>query len=422
MEKAVLVGIDTQDLQCNIEETMRELALLTETAGAQPVAEIIQKRPRPDAAFYVGKGKVEEVKLIVDETGADLVIFDDELSPSQLRNLENLLSVRVVDRTALILDIFAQRARSKEGILQVELAQLNYLLPRLSGKGVELSRLLGGIGTRGPGETKLEVDRRRLRKRIADLKEEITALQKHRSLQRQGRQRHALPVVTLIGYTNAGKSTLLNALTKADVFVEDQLFATLDPTTRLVTMPGGSEFLLTDTVGFIQKLPHHLVAAFRATLEEVLEADLLLHVVDTSHAQAEAQMAAVNKLLEHLGAQQLPQVVAFNKMDLPEAEANYLFLSRRVTEYAPIAAAKGMGLELLLAKIEQNLHAANSRLEVILPYQAGKLLSLIRQYGKVEEETYLPEGTKVRAVLPRSWAEKIQQQIRKGAEDSEDAE
>lgn len=421
MEKAVLVGLDTQDLQWNIEETMKELALLTETAGAQPVAEIIQKRPRPDAAHYVGKGKVQEIELLVSETAADLVIFDDELSPSQKRNLEDLLAVRVVDRTALILDIFAQRARTKEGKLQVELAQLNYLLPRLMGKGVELSRLGAGIGTRGPGETKLEVDRRRLRKRIADLKQEIAAIKKHRSLQREGRARHAIPVVTLIGYTNAGKSTLLNALTKANVIAEDQLFATLDPTTRQVALPGGSQFLLTDTVGFIQKLPHHLVAAFRATLEEVLAADLLLHVVDTSHAQAQAQMIAVNELLNRLGAQQIPQVVVFNKMDLPEAEANLTLLGKQNPEHVAIATAKEAGLATLLEKIEQNLRAQDQRLEILLPFSEGKLLALIRQHGKVEKETYHPEGTKVSAILPSAWAEKVQQQLHKGERDNGDA-
>jgi len=413
MEKAVLVGIDTPNSPWDIDETMQELAQLTETAGAEAVAEVVQKRERPDTAYYVGKGKLEEIKIIVEETSADLVIFNDELSPSQIRNLEAALEVRVVDRTALILDIFAQRARTREGKLQVELAQLNYLLPRLTGRGSELSRLGGGIGTRGPGETKLEVDRRRLRKRIADLNKEIEQVKKTRQLHRKSRQNIPLPIVTMVGYTNAGKSTLLNALTDAGVLAEDKLFATLDPTTRQVQLPHGGMFLLTDTVGFIQKLPHHLVAAFRATLEEVLEADLLLHVVDTAHPQAQRQMSAVQAILNQLEAQHLPQLVVFNKMDLPQAHENFQ-LTQQAPDYVAISALKGKGLDTLLAKIETMLHQEHERQEFFIPFAQAQLLHVIRQFGKLEKEEYLPQGIRAEAVLPRVWAKKIQHQLKQG--------
>ncbi|MDW7685074.1 MAG: GTPase HflX [Bacillota bacterium] len=417
MEKAVLVGLETQDAQWNIAETMHELAQLADTAGAEAVAEMIQKRPRPDSRFYVGKGKMEEVRLLVEETQADLVIFNDELSPSQKRNLEEALAVSVVDRTALILDIFAQRAKTREGKLQVELAQLNYLLPRLTGMGVQLSRLGGGIGTRGPGETKLEVDRRHIRKRISDLKQEIEELKKHRTLHRKARQAIPLPVVTLVGYTNAGKSTLLNVLTDAGVFAEDKLFATLDPTTREVVLPDGSHFLLTDTVGFIQKLPHHLVAAFRATLEEVLEADLLLHVVDASHPQAAEQMAAVNSILRQLDAHELPVLVVFNKMDLPEAHAAVAVLSRDWPDYTKISAKNGVGLTELMEQVDRLLRSGHNRLDMVLPFGSEKIMSVIRRHGKLELEEYLQEGIHIRALLPKPWAQKIKHSLEEGALD-----
>lgn len=411
MEKAVLVGLDLPNTPWDIDETMQELAQLAETAGAQTVAEIMQKRERPDTAYYLGKGKVEELKAIVAETSADLVIFNDELSPSQIRNLETALEVRVVDRTALILDIFAQRARTREGKLQVELAQLNYLLPRLTGKGSELSRLGGGIGTRGPGETKLEVDRRRIRKRIGDLKKEIEQVKKTRFLHRQARQNIPLPVVTMVGYTNAGKSTLLNALTDAGVLAEDKLFATLDPTTRQVKLPRGGRFLLTDTVGFIQKLPPHLVAAFRATLEEVREADLLLHVVDAAHPQAQRQMAAVQDILDQLEAQHLPQLVVLNKMDLPQAHENWQLLDQ-LTGYVAVSALKRKGLETLLQKIEAMLQQEHERQEFLIPFTQAQLLHVIRQYGKLEKTEYLPQGIRAEALLPRVWSKRIQHYLK----------
>ncbi|HHX73827.1 MAG TPA: GTPase HflX [Firmicutes bacterium] len=411
MEKAILAGLETDAPRGSSLHTMRELAQLAQTAGAVPVAEMIQSRSRPDTAYYLGKGKAEELKLVAAETGADLVIFDDELTPTQIRNLERLLNVRVVDRTALILDIFAARAQSREGKLQVELAQLTYLLPRLTGRGTELSRLGGGIGTRGPGETKLETDRRRLRKRISDLQAEIEEIKKHRLLHRQARKKNAIPAVALVGYTNAGKSTLLNTLAAADVKAEDRLFATLDPTTREVALPGGGSFLLTDTVGFIQKLPHHLVAAFRATLEEVTAADLLLHVVDTAHPQAERQMAEVTSILRDLGAEMLPVLVVFNKMDLPEASRQYHLLARHYPENVAVAATSGRGTGELLAAVERILRQEDRQLDLLIPFTQAGLLSLVRRYGRLEAQEYLPEGIRIRAVLPARWAEKIQREL-----------
>jgi GTP-binding protein HflX len=411
MEKAILAGLETDASRGSSIYTMQELARLAQTAGAVPVAEVVQSRARPDAAYYLGKGKVEELKIIAAETGADLVIFDDELTPTQIRNLEKLLEMRVVDRTALILDIFAGRARSREGKLQVELAQLTYLLPRLAGRGTQLSRLGGGIGTRGPGETKLETDRRRLRKRIGDLQAEIEEIKKHRLLHRRARQKNDVPTVALVGYTNAGKSTLLNTLASANVAAEDKLFATLDPTTREVALPGGGSFLLTDTVGFIQKLPHHLVAAFRATLEEITAADLLLHVVDTAHPQAERQMAEVNKILTELGAEMLTVLVVFNKMDLPEASWQYPVLARQYPEHVAVAAKNGRGIEDLLMAVERILRQGDKQVEILIPFARAGLLSLVRRHGRLEAQEYLPEGIRVRAVLPARWAEKIRREL-----------
>lgn len=407
MEKAILVGLDTPDSQWDVDETMRELAQLAQTAGAEVVAEVVQKREKPDRAFYVGKGKVEEIKAAADEAGADLVIFDDELSSSQARNLEQALNLKVIDRTALILDIFAQRARTREGKLQVELAQLNYLLPRLTGLGGQLSRLGGGIGTRGPGETKLEVDRRRIRKRIGDLQREIEEIKKHRRLHRQSRKSVPLPVITLVGYTNAGKSTLLNALTQAGVLAEDKLFATLDPVTRRLPLPGGRIALLTDTVGFIQKLPHNLVAAFRATLEEVLEADLLLHVVDTSHNHAQAQMEAVYSLLNELGAAEKPVLTVFNKMDLPQSRLNLSMLSRNEAASVPVSAKTGQGLAELLLQVEKVLEEKEERLTLVIPYGKESVLSTIRRFGRIEEMNYEEQATRVVAVMPKAWARRV---------------
>ncbi|MBS4023476.1 MAG: GTPase HflX [Dethiobacter sp.] len=413
MEKAILAGLETPKMEWDIDETMRELVKLAETAGAQSVAETVQKRPLSDRAFYMGRGKVDEIKILVSELEADLVIFNDELSPTQTRNLEKMIGVRVIDRTALILDIFAQRARTREGKLQVELAQLSYMLPRLAGRGEELSRLGGGIGTRGPGETKLETDRRTIRKRIADLKKEIEEIRRHRSLHRKARKAIPLQVVTLVGYTNSGKSTLLNALTEAGVFTEDKLFATLDPTTRKVKLPGGRTFLLTDTVGFIQKLPHHLVAAFRATLEEVLEADLLLHVVDASHPLTGEQMAVVSTILNDLEASSRPVLMVFNKMDLPESNKALQLLSSGCRGMAAVSAQNRQGLDKLLAQIDAILRENYIHLELTIPYGSESLLATIRRYGKIEKIEYLPEATQVLAVLPAVRAHSIKKMLAK---------
>ena len=315
-EKAILVGIELSGQQnFSLTESLQELRRLALTAGAEPVGQLTQSRARPDLKFFIGTGKVEELRDLINSKDANLAIFDCALSPAQDRNLEEALGVKVIDRTELIIDIFAQHARSREGALQVELAQSNFLLTRLTGHGTMMSRLGGGIGTRGPGETKLEVDRRRIRKRIADLKKELDKVIKERTLRREMRRKSHLTSIALVGYTNSGKSTLLNTLSKADVLVEDQLFATLDPTTRRVYLPNHKVILLTDTVGFIQKLPHQLVAAFKATLEETTQADLLLHVVDASYPNFEDQIAAVYTVLEELDCAAKPIITVFNKID-----------------------------------------------------------------------------------------------------------
>lgn len=350
-DKAVIVAL--QDRDPFFEEHFEEFKRLVESAGAEVVAEVVQKRGRPDPATFIGKGKVEEVKKIAEEIGADLAIFASNLMPIQQRNLEDRVGVRVVDRTQLILDIFAQRARTKEGMLQVELAQLTYLLPRLTGRGVEMSRLGGVIGTRGPGETKLEVDRRRIRHRIQRICEELEEVRRHRELRRKKRRELGLPVVSLVGYTNAGKSTLFNRLTKADVYVDDRLFATLDPTVRRLSIDSSRTILLSDTVGFMRRLPPNLVAAFRATLEEVKEATALLHVVDASSPMMLEQMEEVERTLKALGAGGKLVEVAFNKIDLLD-RAQVEAIRRRAERYPHsvlISALKGWGLEELKREI-----------------------------------------------------------------------
>jgi GTPase len=373
---------------------------------------MVQRMRHPDVATYIGKGRAQELCDVEKQLHVDLVIFDDELSPSQQRNLEKLLHSRVIDRTALILDIFAQHARTREGRLQVELAQLEYRLPRLAGRGVVLSRQAGGsrsagaaraggaIGVRGPGETKLEMDRRRIRGRIAELRDEIESVREQRKIHRSQRAAQAIPVVAVVGYTNAGKSTLFNALTEAEVPAEDKLFATLDPTTRHILLPGNAEALLTDTVGFIQKLPTKLVAAFRATLEEVADADLLLEVVDVSHENAIEQSETVSDVLKSLEASEKPRVTALNKIDLL-ADAAELDTSL-YPNAVPVSALHKTGLDALREKIAEVLAASMEPVEVLIPFDKGELVELFHRRGHVEREEHREEGTLLVGRLPRS--------------------
>jgi GTP-binding protein HflX len=388
-EKAMIVSTDS-------DTSLDELAALASTAGAIVVARTLQKR-RPDPATYIGSGKAESLALECQALEIDLAIIDDELSGSQQRNLEEVLGIRVVDRTALILDIFARRAESREGKLQVELAQLKYRLPRLMGLGASLSRLGGGIGTRGPGETQLEVDRRRIRRRIDDLTAELTELSRQRDARRARRRKTEQTVVALVGYTNAGKSTLLNALSGSNVLVEDKLFATLDPVVRKLPLPEGGECLLVDTVGFIRKLPHELVEAFRSTLEEALYADLLVVVSDLSSPEYRAQRETVLEVLNSLGAGGKPMVEALNKSDV----------TADIGEIEPpdaivISAATGAGLDRLTAEIGKRVQKLRAKVELIVPYDKGAALSLLHKEGQILEEEYLPEGTRVVAMLDGS--------------------
>lgn len=398
-EKALLVGLQLphQDEEFS-HQSLKELAGLAETAGVEVVDEVLQKRPRPDAAFYIGKGKAEELNLMRQIKELDVIIFDDELSPAQLRHLEAATGAKIIDRTALILDIFAQRARTMEGKLQVELAQLNYLLPRLTGLGQVLSRLGGGIGTRGPGETKLEMDRRRIRKRISDLNRSLAEVRKNRDLQRKSRKSVPLPTVALVGYTNAGKSTLLNSLTDADVFAEDKLFATLDPTTRRLELPENNEVLITDTVGFINKLPHHLVVAFRATLEEVVEADVLIHVVDASHQAMDSQMDAVNSVLAELGVVEKPTLIVFNKIDMLTEQAVTSLLKKHDRSVA-VSAKEKTGFEQLTRALLPVLPLKRRQALLVIPYSHSDVVAMVHEKGKVIHQEYGPEVVTISAML-----------------------
>ncbi len=414
-ERAFLVGL--QGGSDTAEQSLEELKRLAESADAVVVGTLIQPRKRPHPATFLGKGKVEELEQRCRQEGADLVIFNHELTPAQQRNLEKALELGVIDRTALVLDIFAQRARTREGRLQVELAQMIYRLPRLTGRGVALSRLGGGIGTRGPGETKLEVDRRRIRSRMTDLQREIAEISRRRALQRETRRQAQLPVVALVGYTNAGKSTLLNALTDAEVFVQDKLFATLDPTVRKVMLPDHRAALLVDTVGFLTKLPTQLIAAFRATLEEVTAADLLVHVVDASHPAWRAQIEAVETVLDELGAGEKPTVYAVNKCDrLTTPQANAL-LRACGGDGVTVSALHSVGLINLLRKISQHLPEPMIRVRLQVPYARVRALYEIFALGRVLHEEYGAQGVAVEAELPRLHAERVQRFLRDGLSD-----
>lgn len=409
-ERAIIVGMEygggASIIGWSAEDSLEELKQLADTAGAEVVARFLQKRPKPDPAFFIGRGKVQELALYVQQENVDLCIFDDELSPAQQRNIEQAMGVRVLDRTALILDIFAQRAHTNEGKLQVELAQLQYTLPRIMGKGLSLSRLGGGIGTRGPGETKLEVDRRRIRDRIAYIKGCISKVKNVRTLQRSGRAKASVPTVSLVGYTNAGKSTLLNTLTNSDIYAQDQLFATLDPTTRQLELPNKQKAILTDTVGFIQRLPHQLVAAFQSTLEEVVEADVLLHVIDVSHELYKEQANAVYHVLEELGAKDKTIITVYNKIDkLPEGSALAERLAREENSIC-ISAKARLNLDGLLALIAENLKLKSVEESFLVPYSDSAAVSRLHEAGTVLEQEYLAEGTLLKV---RMEAEQVQE-------------
>ena len=409
-ERAIIVGMEygggASIIGWSAEDSLEELKQLADTAGAEVVARFLQKRPKPDPAFFIGRGKVQELALYVQQENVDLCIFDDELSPAQQRNIEQAMGVRVLDRTALILDIFAQRAHTNEGKLQVELAQLQYTLPRIMGKGLSLSRLGGGIGTRGPGETKLEVDRRRIRDRIAYIKGCISKVKNVRTLQRSGRAKASVPTVSLVGYTNAGKSTLLNTLTNSDIYAQDQLFATLDPTTRQLDLPNKQQAILTDTVGFIQRLPHQLVAAFQSTLEEVVEADVLLHVIDVSHELYKEQANAVYHVLEELGAKDKTIITVYNKIDkLPEGSALAERLAKEENSIC-ISAKARLNLDGLLALIAENLKLKSVEESFLVPYSDSAAVSRLHEAGTVLEQEYLAEGTLLKV---RMEAEQVQE-------------
>jgi len=401
LERVVLVGVWTEGGVADAENSLAELAALAETAGSQVLEGLIQRRGRPDSATFIGRGKVDELRDVVLSSGADTVICDGELSPSQLRNLEQQTKVKVVDRTALILDIFAQHAKSKEGKAQVELAQLQYLLPRLRGWGETLSRQSGGsgrgggagggVGLRGPGETKLETDRRRINHRIARLRREIKAMRTVRTTKRSRRANSGVPAVAIAGYTNAGKSSLLNRLTQAGVLVENALFATLDPTTRRAAAEDGRVYTLSDTVGFVRHLPHQIVEAFRSTLEEVAFADLVVHVVDGAHPDPEGQVSAVREVLGEVGADRIPELLVINKVDAADEET-ILRLKRNWPEAVFVSARSGSGIEQLQAAIAERLPRPAVELRVLLPYDRGDLVARIHRTGQVVQTRHVDDG------------------------------
>ena len=405
-ERLILVGVATYEND-DTKESLEELKELVKTAGADTVAMVIQNREKPHPGTYLGKGKIEEVLTMIQELDADGIVCDDELSPAQMKNLEEALGCRIMDRTMVILDIFAQHASTREGKIQVELAQLKYRSSRLIGMGNVLSRLGGGIGTRGPGEKKLEMDRRLIRDRISQLGKELDDVVKAREVARAARSKNPIPVVSIVGYTNAGKSTLLNYLTNAGVIEEDKLFATLDPTTRNLTLPSGQQILLTDTVGFVRKLPHHLIDAFRSTLEEAKYADIILHVVDASNPDCDKHMHVVYETLRGLGVTDKKIITIFNKQDIlrEKIAAGELELETRkdlkADETVKLAAKIGEGTEELLAVLEKILRESKVLLEHVFPYAETSKIQLIRKYGQLLEEEYEAEGTYIKAYVPK---------------------
>lgn len=412
IEKVILCGVHTgslNTLEDTTEESMAELRELAYTAKAEVVGEMIQNKDHPEAATYFGEGKMEELRIAAESLGATLLIFDDELTGSQIRNIENYTHIRTIDRSTLILDIFAQRAISKEGKIQVELAQLKYSLPRLSGMGVELSRLGGGIGTRGPGETKLESDRRHIHRRINSLEAELEEIQAHRDLQRSRREKDNVVVAALVGYTNAGKSTILNYFTDSEVLAENMLFATLDPTMRKLSLPDGRNAVIVDTVGFIRKLPHHLIEAFKSTLDEAVLADVLIHVIDSSNPEMYSQMRVVDNLIQTLGCRAKRIIAVFNKCDVasplsPRPEGNY-------TDFVSVSAKSGEGMDELIELLHDALPGKKKEIEVLIPYSDSKLAALLHEGEVILEESYEAEGTKIRILADEALYARLRKYI-----------
>lgn len=390
---ALLVSVDTGDYDA--EASLEELFELVKSAGANPIMSVTQNLQKPETATFVGTGKLQEIAEICEQQEIDLLVFDSELSPTQIKNIEAATDVRVIDRTTLILDIFAQRARSKEGKLQVELAQLKYMLPRLTGKGIAMSRLGGGIGTRGPGETKLETDRRHIRRRMETLKDELAEVEKHRNMLRKRREKDGIITCAIVGYTNAGKSTLMNYLTDAGVLAQDKLFATLDPTSRVLKLPSGVTVMMIDTVGLVRRLPHHLVEAFRSTLEEAAQSDIILNVCDASSDEARTHMKVTTDLLESLGCGDTPIITVLNKCDLIDNST----LAQDFRACIKISAKNGTGIDNLLSAIDENLPVRIKRVKLLIPFANAGLTSEIRSKGTLISEDYLVEGVIIEAIV-----------------------
>lgn len=411
LERVVLVGVWTEGTIKDAENSMAELAALAETAGSEVLEALIQRRDKPDPSTFIGSGKVSELKGVVKATGADTVICDGELSPGQLRNLEDKVKVKVVDRTALILDIFAQHAKSKEGKAQVELAQGSYMLPRLRGWGDSLSRQAGGIGGRGPGETKIEVDRRRIRDKMAKLRREINEMKVARDTKRRERKRNSIPSVAIAGYTNAGKSSLLNRLTNAGVLVQNALFATLDPTVRKSETKDGRVYTLSDTVGFVKHLPHELIDAFKSTLEEVSGSDLIVHVVDGSHQDPLGQIKAVREVIRDIGGEKIPEIIALNKADIADPEVMRLVMREEPDAY-PVSVHTGAGIPALIAAIEASLPRPKVEIQTLIPYNRGDLVSRIHEEGEILREEHLEDGTALHARVDGALAHLLEKYVR----------
>lgn len=403
--RALLVAVDTGDYDA--EASMNELFELVKSAGADPVLSVTQNLQKVETATFVGTGKLKEIEEICVQQEIDLLVFDSELSPTQIKNIEAQTDVRVIDRTTLILDIFAQRARSKEGKLQVELAQLKYMLPRLTGKGIEMSRLGGGIGTRGPGETKLETDRRHIRRRMETLKEELADVEKHRSMLRKRREKDGVITCAIVGYTNAGKSTLMNYLTDAGVLAQDKLFATLDPTSRALKLPSGVTVMLIDTVGLVRRLPHHLVEAFKSTLEEAAQSDIILNVCDASSDEARTHMQVTKDLLDSLGCGDTPIITVLNKCDLLDSDT----IIQDFDSSVRISAKDGSGIDSLLKAIDDNLPVRVKRLDLLIPFENAGLANEIRTKGMLLSEEYVSDGLKIEAIVDEMLYYKVEKYI-----------